>query len=235
MDSDSPLLDLYHADRRLEFMRRRLAAIPDELGGLDAEAREREALRERREEEAQELATALVRLEAEIAQVDAELARLGRQTSDVSSMEALAANRKALERCTSRKSDFEEKLLVKLEAQEILAREDALRAERDGADARALAAARGELDSEQADLLRDREETLARRETLIAALEAPLRRRYLRVASGHAHRSLVPLSGDSCGGCGEAMPAQLALDVREGGAVVACEGCGRLVLRTEPR
>ncbi len=233
MEEKTPLLDLYHEDKRLDFLARRLEALPDEMDAVDAELEERAGATRLREVEAEELAEALRRLEREGSQRQDELEKLRRQQKAVASVEALAANETAIARCERHIAEIDEKCLVKLEAQEIHAREGQLRAGREKQEAVALIAEREEKEREQGDCLRDREETELRREALVAALDEPLRKRYLRVHGRLGHRTLAPLLDVNCGTCGEALPPQQVIEIKENGAVVPCQGCGRLVMNTE--
>lgn len=233
MDPDATLVDLYHEDRRLAFIAKRLAALPAELAALDAEVARRLDVHRQREESAAELDEALRRLGRESQIRDEELARLQRQQRDVASVEALQASESALQRCQGLKDELEEKILLKLEAQEILARENQLRASREVVEAAALAAERDGLEQEAAECRREQEAAEKKRELLCSALEPALARRYQRASVSHGHRTLVPLQDSSCGGCGEALPLQQVIDVRSGGKVLSCQGCGRLVMRTE--
>ena len=233
MNENTPLLDLYHEDRRLDFLARRLAALPGEMAAVDADLAERAEASRRRESEAEELAEALRRLERDGAARQDELEKLRKQQKAVSSVEALAASETALARCERQIAEIDDKCLVKLEAQEIFARENKLRAGREKQEAEVLAAERAEKEREQADCLRDREETELRREALVAAIDEPLRRRYLRIHGRQGHRTLAPLLDVNCGTCGEALPPQQVIEIKENGAVVPCQGCGRLVMNTE--
>jgi uncharacterized protein len=233
MENSQSLIDLYHEDRRLDFLAKRLAELPDSLAALDAETAERAAERERRLAEAAELEEALRRLERDGQMRRDELTKLQKQQKQVASVEALTASETATARCEQLIAELEEKSLVKLEAQEIHARENELRARREEAEAESLVVERVKLEEEQADCLLDREATEARRLELIAGLEKGLRRRYERIHQRQGHRTLAPLRGENCGGCGEHIPPQDYLEIKDRRAVLPCQGCGRLVMRTE--
>ena len=51
---------------------------------------------------------------------------------------------------------------------------------------------------------------------------------YSKVISARSGIAVVPLSGDSCGGCGAALPIQMASEIR-GGKNHTCFNCGRFV------
>ncbi|MBM4117265.1 hypothetical protein FJ251_05900 [bacterium] len=233
MQSSEQLLALYHLDRRLDFIARRLAEIPAAQRALAADDAARAARQRERAQAAAELAEALRRLERESAQLAAERSRLQAQQRAVTDMQALAASEHQLARSAERIAGVESSILVKLEAQEIHERELALRAEREGEQGRAAAAERAALAAEAAECGAERDRSLAEREALLAALPAADARLYRRVSGSHGHRSLVGLRGAGCGGCGAALPPQELVELRKEGRVLICQGCGRLVLRVE--
>ena len=51
---------------------------------------------------------------------------------------------------------------------------------------------------------------------------------YSKVISARSGIAVVPLSGDSCGGCGAALPIQMASEIRSG-KTHTCFNCGRFV------
>jgi predicted nucleic acid-binding Zn-ribbon protein len=233
MQNSEQLLALYHLDRRLDFILRRLAEIPLAQRALAGERAERETRERARAAAAAELAEALRRLERESASLAAERSRLQTQQRAVTDMHALAASEHQLARCEERIAGVEATILVKLEAQEIHERELALRAGRDAEVAGGATAELAALAAEAAECTAERDQALAEREALLGALPAADARLYRRLAGSHGHRSLVGLHGASCGGCGAALPPQELLELRDAGRVIVCQGCGRLVLRTE--
>jgi len=233
MQSSEQLLALYHLDRRLDFIAQRLAEIPGAQRALAGEQAEREARRRERAAAAAELVEALRRLERDSASLAAERRRLQDQQRAVTDMQALAASEHQLARCTERIATVESTILVKLEAQEIHERELALRAAREAEEGRAAVEELAALAAEAAECAAEQAQAQTEREALLAVLPAADARLYRRVASSHGHRSLVGLRGAGCGGCGAALPPQELLELRKERRVLVCQGCGRLVLRTE--
>ena len=233
MQNSEQLLALHHLDRRLDFILRRLAEIPGAQRALAQERAEREARQRGREQAAAELAEALRRLERESAELAAERRRLQTQQTAVTDMQALAASEHQLARCDERIAGVEATILVKLEAQEIHEREQSLRGAREAEEARAAAAELAALVGEAAECAAERDQALAEHEATLAALPAADARLYRRLFSNHGHRSLAGLRGAACGACGAALPPQELLELRKEDRVLSCQGCGRLVLRTE--
>lgn len=76
-----------------------------------------------------------------------------------------------------------------------------------------------ELDQELARAEANRRETSLR-------LDSRVRSIYERVSSGRTTQVLAPLAHGCCGHCFTAIPLQRQAEIRAGGTVVVCEGCG---------
>ena len=66
------------------------------------------------------------------------------------------------------------------------------------------------------------------REEQISKIDSSTIQIYSKVISARSGIAVVPLSGDSCGGCGAALPIQMASEIR-GGRTHTCFNCGRFV------
>jgi len=66
------------------------------------------------------------------------------------------------------------------------------------------------------------------REKQISKIDSDTIQIYSKVISARAGIAVVSLSGDSCGGCGAALPIQMASEIR-GGKTHRCFNCGRFV------
>jgi len=66
------------------------------------------------------------------------------------------------------------------------------------------------------------------REKQISKIDSKTIQIYSKVISARSGVAVVPLSGDSCGGCGAALPIQMASEIR-GGKTHTCFNCGRFV------
>jgi predicted nucleic acid-binding Zn-ribbon protein len=83
-----------------------------------------------------------------------------------------------------------------------------------------LIAARGEAESELAQLQQ-------RRENQAVRLDQPSRRLYERVRGGRSRTVLAPLTDEgACGNCFSVLPVQEQTLVRRGEMLHRCEGCG---------
>ena len=66
------------------------------------------------------------------------------------------------------------------------------------------------------------------REKQISKIDSNTIQIYSKVISARSGVAVVSLSGDSCGGCGAALPIQMASEIR-GGKTHTCFNCGRFV------
>ena len=66
------------------------------------------------------------------------------------------------------------------------------------------------------------------REKQISKIDSSTIQIYSKVISARSGVAVVSLSGDSCGGCGAALPIQMASEIR-GGKTHTCFNCGRFV------
>ena len=66
------------------------------------------------------------------------------------------------------------------------------------------------------------------REKQISKIDSNTIQIYSKVISARSGVAVVPLSGDSCGGCGAALPIQMASEIRSG-ETHSCFNCGRFV------
>ena len=68
------------------------------------------------------------------------------------------------------------------------------------------------------------------REKQISKIDSSTIQIYTKVISARSGVAVVSLSGDACGGCGAALPIQMASEIRAAGAHThRCDNCGRFV------
>jgi predicted nucleic acid-binding Zn-ribbon protein len=78
------------------------------------------------------------------------------------------------------------------------------------------------------------EESRSRRETLAAALEAPLRRQYETILSRKKGQAVVEIRGGTCEGCHMRVAPQLANEIHRNTRVIACPSCHRILYVRPP-
>jgi predicted nucleic acid-binding Zn-ribbon protein len=68
------------------------------------------------------------------------------------------------------------------------------------------------------------------REQQISKIDSSTIQIYTKVISARSGVAVVSLSGDACGGCGAALPIQMASEIRAAAAHThRCDNCGRFV------
>ena len=233
MDVNEQLVDLYHVDRRCAFLRRRLAEIPGALENLREEGLSRSGVGSKRHEELEDLEKSIRGVERELAaQRDLAPAKLEKRKKATSLAEMQAADRE-IETLEQVISHLEDRLLGKMESLGILERESQIREPREQARVLELAREANELDAELGECRTDLEKSELERERLIAALDPAVARRYVRIFGSRGHGTLASLRDGACGGCGETLPAQLLIEVSEMNSLEQCQGCGRILIRTD--
>ena len=68
------------------------------------------------------------------------------------------------------------------------------------------------------------------RAALVGRLSAAVRSRYERLRENKGDTAVVTVMSGSCGGCHYQLPPQAANEVRQGGRLIICEGCGRILV-----
>ena len=87
-----------------------------------------------------------------------------------------------------------------------------------------------EIDDELAEAVRHRETLEAKREPLATKVDGTLLQRYQRIRSSRkSGPALVPLNGETCGGCHMHERAQIVNEVIAGENIHTCQHCGRLL------
>lgn len=224
------LLELQRRDGALGESSRRLAEIPKRRqamsGALD---RARTALRGIQEE----LAAARLerrRLEKEAEGFAVEAARLERQLFDVKTNDEFTAMKHQIANVNGKRSDHETAILEWMVREESLA-EAASRGEAAVADAdRALKDGAAALDAETAALETEIAARAARRDEGRAPLPAPLLAKYDRIAAGREGLAVVAVRQNACGACHRALTAHDLQVAKQGETILACEGCGRILV-----
>lgn len=85
---------------------------------------------------------------------------------------------------------------------------------------------RGEVEARREELEADLARQRDRREDRTGAIEDDALAMYERVRKGRTQSALAPLVGGHCGNCFTAIPLQRQSEIRSGGRLHRCEGCG---------
>ena len=139
--------------------------------------------------------------------------------------------------------DLEEGMLENLERAESTARAlDEKRAEHAGLEER-YQAALAEWEAKKPDVAAHVHELARESETLRTALPKNYVRQYERIAERYDGEALSELQGTErpgggiiwhCGTCNYQLRPQIAVEIRNHGAVIQCEGCKRFLVGPEP-
>ena len=169
-------------------------------------------------------------LEQEIAGVTDSERRFQGQQAAVKKNEEYRALQHEIDGVRQRRSDLETEVLVELEAEDReLAERPALEralaaAEQEAAERLGALAAEERAHQERAAALE------AERQGHMGGLSPALRARYERIRASRDGRALVSIIKGACGGCFRAQPPQVVQEARRRDRVLACDGCGRLLL-----
>ncbi|MBN2171416.1 MAG: hypothetical protein JW819_08860 [Candidatus Krumholzibacteriota bacterium] len=232
MDNEA-LVAVFRLDSECRRLERALAELPAAGAALRREGNAARERRAARDSELADLDQGIRRLEREIVEIEDRRRREENKLRDLSTVEHVAAKQREIDALAARIESLELRVLEKIESQEILQRETELRRSTEGDADAARERELGELERDTALQRHALERTRLDRERALAGLEPTLARRYKRAFGKHGHGCVAALRDGSCGGCGEALPPQDALDLRHKGRVLDCQGCGRLILWVE--
>ena len=91
---------------------------------------------------------------------------------------------------------------------------------------------RSEIDGRLAELAQELGAAEAQRQATAEGLDSRVRSIYERVSGGRTTQVLAPIQHGCCGHCFTSVPLQRQAEIRAGGSVVVCEGCG-VILHSE--
>jgi predicted nucleic acid-binding Zn-ribbon protein len=226
----SRLLELQVQDREADQLRRRAEAIPKETAKVlgDVETVKAEVALRKKELEASQKRRRDA--EHEVGRLDGEIQKLQGQQFLLKTNKDFAAMTREIDLLKEKRSDLETQVILLLDSEDEFVGA-VRRAEKEFEAVTAKASAEtSRLDSTLAGIRADLERVLEARARLTEKLAPELRSRYERIREGKHGIAVVPVVKGSCGGCFTALPPQRINDVRLGAKVLACEGCGRLLV-----
>jgi predicted nucleic acid-binding Zn-ribbon protein len=224
------LLELQRRDAALTESKRRQAEIPKRRQALAlALDRARSSLLGiQKDREAARLARRV--LEKEVESFQAEAARLERQLFDVKTNEEFKAMQHQIANVKSKRSDRETEILELMEREESLTagvtKGEAAVAEAE----RALREGNAALDAEAAALDEEVSERARLRDEARAPMGAPTLAKYDRLYAGREGIAIVRIENNACGACHRALTAHDLQLAKQGGTLLSCEGCGRILV-----
>ncbi len=169
-------------------------------------------------------------LEGEVAALEAQERKFRTQLDAVTDQKQYEAVQHEIATVSGKRGDLETEVLELLEAEEALARE---RPALDHALEKARRETGGELarleaeDRRLADLLTGLE---ARRAEAEQPLDPAARSRYEKIRASRGGRAVVAVVNGACGGCARNLTPHAQQDARKADRLLACDGCGRLMM-----
>jgi uncharacterized protein len=217
-------------DERASVLKAELKRFPELRATLERAVAEQSAKLEKQRTQVGANQVKRRELEREIEALTTQERKFLSQTSAVKKNEEYRALLDEIAGVKRKRSDLETEVLMTFEAEERLSGDRAA-AERALQSAQREAAERTkQIDAEEG---ADRERLAAieaERAKHIAALPAPTRARYERIASSRDGRAVMAILKGACGGCFRNQPPQLLQDARRRDRLLVCEGCGRLLI-----
>lgn len=196
-------------ERRLETERGRLRELDERVRGMQTERR---------------------KFEQDAEAMGAQERKFQSQLPAVKKNEEYTALLHEIATARAKRSDLETEVLLRLEAEEqAMGERPAVEREVKSLEAEVDERMRAIESEEGTD--RERLASLeARRAIELGALPAAVRTRYERIHGSREGRAVVPILKGACGGCFRAQPPQVLQEARRRDRLLACEGCGRLLL-----
>jgi len=228
-----PLVDLYVLDQALGRLEKRISENPNSLAEIRSEREKLEVEEEARRAGIEELSRAIRRLEQEGDVLRGKIRHKKSQMGGIQSVKASEAIQHEVSGLETAAEALELEALEKVDLLERQERETAIRGPVQEEKLHALAGEATQLERELTECEDDRRRMAEQREHFLEGLELDLRRRYLRIHKGHGYTALVALVDGACGGCGQRLPPQRAIDIQRRGEILVCQGCGRLILGVE--
>jgi predicted nucleic acid-binding Zn-ribbon protein len=229
----SLLVQAQRVEERLVVLKRRADSLPVELSERTAQARALEAEADQADGERKAALVQVQALENDVRVREARVAKLEKQAleaRDPSSVRVAQHEAGELRAQNAKTQDQALGLLDRAEA-----------AERRRADVRArIQSAREDLEqfrsvveTDAAALSAEIAMLTGRRDELLAGMEPVVREHFHALARRYPGKVVVPLRGDSCGGCGTRLTPNDAVKVRSKSAVSRCPSCVRIMVAQE--
>lgn len=227
------LIRAQQVDKRLEVLVRRLASLPVELGERDSSLNALEAEAEELEAERRACLTRSNKLETEVGTRDDRITKLEKQAVEARDPSAVQVAQHEAAKLRDENSEAQEEALELLEQAEQLAErragmEEGLTKARE--DYEALKA---NVEVDQADLENEIATLRAERESEVQEVNTTIRDVFQVLAEKHPGKAVVPLKGDSCGGCGTRLTPNDRVRVLAAKGLIRCPSCTRILVPQE--
>lgn len=220
-------------DKRLVVLERRLASLPVELGERESSLAALEAEAEELEAERKACLTRSNKLETEVGARDERISKLEKQAVEARDPSAVQVAQHEAAKLRDENSEAQEEALELLEQAEQLGER---RAGMDGGLTTAredLAALAKNVANDQAELEAEVASMRAERESEVSEVNTTTRDVFQVLAEKHPGKAVVPLKGDSCGGCGTRLTPNDRVRVQAAKGLIRCPSCTRILVTQE--
>ena len=222
------LIELQEIDSQLDDLNSLLGDLPKMVDDLNAQEHSLASKVEEDKKRTQDISLSLNKSETANKTIQGKIDKLTDQLFLVTNNKQYDALTLEIEHLKEKKENHESQILEHIEENEELEKsinenEKLLTELKSDLDVRRkkLEAALSETADEKAALENSRKEQLSKIDTTTMQI-------YSKVISARSGVAVVSISGDSCGGCGAALPIQMASEIR-GGKTHRCFNCGRFV------
>ena len=226
--SISHLIELQEIDTQLDDLNSLLGDLPKMVDDLNEQENSLISRVEEDKKRSKDINLSLSKSEAANKTIDDKIDKLTDQLFLVTNNKQYDALTLEIEHLKEKKEDHETQILEHIEENEKLEKsidenEKLLTELKSDLDVRRkkLETALSETADEKAALENSREKQISKIDSSTIQI-------YSKVISARSGIAVVPLSGNSCGGCGAALPIQMASEIR-GGKTHTCFNCGRFV------
>ncbi|MBI4726945.1 hypothetical protein HY768_06940 [candidate division TA06 bacterium] len=211
-------------------VRQRLEAIPQELNEFNLREQEGAGAMKEVSQKLTEVARIKKARELDLESAAAALKKLHSQLPQVKTNKEYTAMQHEIEQGKVKISGIEEKILLEMERLDALAiqekefsrQHDLLKKDLDGK-RKILLEQLSQMEARLTGLL-------TQREAVIKTLPADIALVYNRIMQGRPGTAVVPVSGNSCGGCYANLPPQFINEIKKMENLITCETCGRILV-----
>ncbi|MGQ9687982.1 MAG: zinc ribbon domain-containing protein [Desulfobaccales bacterium] len=223
------LLDLYELDKELLAITQDLERLPQELRDLGQEMEELEAERASRLQELDDLQSRLREMEAEVADLETAIRASRERLMEITKELEMKAMLKEIAFREDQRDQKETRVLELLDQVEALKQviadqEQSLKTLKKDYDRRAA-----EVAAQTAELERQKQALMEKREALRGGLPAPLLKRYEFILSRRNGSAISEVRAGVCLACHMNILPQQFIDLQKGEEIVQCPHCQRIL------
>ena len=228
------LIELQALDSQIYQLQRELALKPAEGTRLKAEHQQFTDGLKRMEEQYRALEVKRNQMEVDLGGKESQIKKLQGQLFQVKTNKEYSALQKEIEGFKADKSVLEEEILKFMEQTDQVKGRLASERETLRSKESSLKIALARLDEETQKIQTSIQQIQASRQTLVPKVDPPILTRYERILAAKEGLALVPVKGESCGGCHLVLPPQLVNEVYLATRLVLCESCARILYGAPP-